>query len=121
MYHDSLTNVLTQSGELVQHRAGPIAYKLKKGCPVENTRPKLLVLNPDQGGPNAGIKPGLQQAAREAFLQSKANPQLVIVILPVDLGLPPSENAFLMMSKRKDTIMYSEIKRIAAEGLLKVC
>ncbi|CAD6584810.1 MAG: hypothetical protein TREMPRED_003962 [Tremellales sp. Tagirdzhanova-0007] len=72
----------------------------QSGCPVENNRPDLLHLNPDQGGPNAGLDAGLKQAARQAYLQNRVDPQLVIVILP-----------------RKDTIMYSEIKRIAAESL----
>jgi eukaryotic translation initiation factor 2C len=42
-------------------------------------------MNPDQGGPYAGIKPGLQQAARAAYQATKTNPQLIIVILPVGL------------------------------------
>jgi hypothetical protein len=47
------------------------------GCTVENSSPKLLQFTPDQ------IKPGLQNAAKEAYLQSKADPQLIVVILPV--------------------------------------
>ena len=50
---------------------------------MENNRPDLLHLNPDQGGPNAGLDAGLKQAARQAYLQNRVDPQLVIVILPV--------------------------------------
>jgi eukaryotic translation initiation factor 2C len=30
-----------------------------------------------------GIKPALQEAARSAYMQSKANPQMILIILPV--------------------------------------
>ncbi|WVF69797.1 hypothetical protein IAT40_004576 [Kwoniella sp. CBS 6097] len=72
------------------------------GCPVENKKPACLQMNPNAGGPSAGIKAGLQEAARQAFMASKLNPQLVLVIMP-----------------RKDVQMYQQIKSIAAEGLLK--
>jgi eukaryotic translation initiation factor 2C len=55
------------------------------GCPVENTHPPLIQQNPDQGGQCEGIKPGLQTAARAAYDQTKGNPQLIVVILPVSM------------------------------------
>jgi len=58
---------------------------MSPGCVVENSRPELLHMPPDVAGPYTGIKPGLQQAARQAYQQSKANPQLIIVIMPVRL------------------------------------
>lgn len=33
------------------------------------------------------IKPALQNGAREAYMQSKINPQLIVIILPVSLLL----------------------------------
>ncbi|WWC67948.1 uncharacterized protein I206_101867 [Kwoniella pini CBS 10737] len=72
------------------------------GCVVENRQPDCFRWNPNQAGNGTGIKVGLQEAARKAYMKSKANPQLIIVIMP-----------------RKDTQMYKTIKAQAADGLLK--
>ncbi|KIY33612.1 argonaute [Cryptococcus gattii E566] len=72
------------------------------GCPVQNRRPALLQLNPNAGGPNMGIKPALQQAAKAAFMETKANPQIILCILP-----------------RKEASIYQAIKSVGAEGLFK--
>ncbi|WWC86888.1 uncharacterized protein L201_001767 [Kwoniella dendrophila CBS 6074] len=72
------------------------------GCAVDNKQPDCFQWNPNQGGAGAGIKGGLQEAARKAFMKSKQNPQMILVIMP-----------------RKDVPMYKNIKSIAAEGLLK--
>ncbi|WVR04637.1 hypothetical protein IAU60_001648 [Kwoniella sp. DSM 27419] len=75
------------------------------GCPVINKQPPLFHLNPNQRGPNSAIKEGLQTAAKQAFMTSKLDPQLIVVILP-----------------RKDPTMYQTIKATAApsaEGLHK--
>jgi len=55
------------------------------GCPVENNRPPVIQQNPDANGAYAGIKPAMQQAARAAFDATRANPQLIIIVLPVIL------------------------------------
>lgn len=70
------------------------------GCNVTNKQPPLLNgnANPMQGYP--GVKIGLQNACRDAFLQSKQNPQLVVCILP-----------------RRDTALYAQIKLVAATEL----
>ncbi|WWC59473.1 uncharacterized protein I303_102029 [Kwoniella dejecticola CBS 10117] len=72
------------------------------GCTVENRQPDCMQWNPHAAGSGTGIKAGLQEAARKAYMKSKINPQLIIVIMP-----------------RKDVAMYKEIKSVAAEGLLK--
>lgn len=53
-------------------------------CPVTNSQPSIIPWNagpPFQNYP--GVKTGLQEAARAAYMQSKANPQLIIVLMPV--------------------------------------
>ncbi|WRT64767.1 uncharacterized protein IL334_001701 [Kwoniella shivajii] len=72
------------------------------GCSVENKQPECFQWKPVQSGNHGGIKSGLQDAARRAYLQSKTNPQLIVVVMP-----------------RKEGTMYKQIKAIAAEGLLK--
>ncbi|OCF32605.1 argonaute [Kwoniella heveanensis BCC8398] len=74
----------------------PWAHPKHPGCPVENKRPACVQMNPNAGGPSAGIKAGLQEGARQAFIASKLNPQLILVIMP-----------------RKDVQMYQQIKSIA--------
>lgn len=49
-----------------------------------------------------GIKPALQQAAKAAFMETKANPQIILCILP-----------------RKEASIYQAIKSVGAEGLFK--
>ncbi|WVQ98061.1 hypothetical protein IAU59_005183 [Kwoniella sp. CBS 9459] len=72
------------------------------GCPVDNKKPICIHSNPNQGGPLAGIHAGLQDAAKQSYLATKINPQIILVIMP-----------------RKDVQMYQQIKSIAAEGLHK--
>ncbi|WVQ83346.1 hypothetical protein IAT38_005485 [Cryptococcus sp. DSM 104549] len=72
------------------------------GCPVVNKQPPCMVLPPNQGGPNMSVKSGLQAAAKDAYVQSKADPQIIFVIMP-----------------RKDPSLYQAIKTIAAEQLMK--
>lgn len=68
-----------------------------------NKRPKCVRVDPDLNGvPYAGIKPAMAQAARDAYLVDKIAPQLLVVIEP-----------------RKDQQLYSEVKRVGAEGLNK--
>lgn len=43
----------------------------------------MIHQNPDEGGPYQGMKKGLQEAARRAFMANAAPPQLIVVILPV--------------------------------------
>nr|XP_031860632.1 uncharacterized protein CI109_003963 [Kwoniella shandongensis]KAA5527704.1 hypothetical protein CI109_003963 [Kwoniella shandongensis] len=76
------------------------SYLLQYGCPVDNKQPPCLQWNPNQGGTNAGVKAGLQEAARAAFMQNKGNPQLLVIIMP-----------------KKDPGMYQMIKAVAAEQL----
>jgi hypothetical protein len=57
-------------------------------CPVEMNpqyRPKMIQMNPDAGGAYQGLKPAIQTAARETFMQNRLDPQLIIVILPVSM------------------------------------
>ncbi|WVW78435.1 hypothetical protein I302_100389 [Kwoniella bestiolae CBS 10118] len=72
------------------------------GCKVDNKQPDCLMANPHGKTEFGGIKPGLQEAARAAYMKTKLNPQLILVIMP-----------------RKETGMYKAIKAVAAEGLLK--
>ena len=60
-----------------------VAVLQQAGCPVANQRPVLKHENPDNGGPNAGIKAALGTMARDVYKANSADPQLVIVILPV--------------------------------------
>ncbi|KIR56890.1 argonaute [Cryptococcus gattii Ru294] len=71
-------------------------------CPVQNKRPVCFQYNPNAGGPNMGIKPALQQAAKNAYMETKANPQIIFCILP-----------------KKDPSIYQAIKACAAEQLFK--
>ena len=50
---------------------------------MQNKTPDVIRWDPDLNGPNGGIKSGLQEAARRAYLKSKINPQLILVVLPV--------------------------------------
>ncbi|KAI9636399.1 putative eukaryotic translation initiation factor 2C 2 [Dioszegia hungarica] len=74
-------------------------------CPVENTRPPIVDgadgrrFDVMQQGFSC-IKPALQNGAREAYMQSKINPQLIVIILP-----------------NKDLGRYAEIKRCAMQDL----
>ena len=52
---------------------------------MKNKQPTIINANPNAGGMFAGIKPALQEGARSAFMQSKARPQLILIILPVCL------------------------------------
>jgi len=47
------------------------------GIQIENPQPALVEGNAHE------IKQSLQNAAREAYMQSKANPQIIIVLMPV--------------------------------------
>ncbi|ORY31025.1 putative Argonaute-like protein [Naematelia encephala] len=80
-------------------------------CPVVNQHPAFIQANPDDNGALQGIRPGLQEAARQAYTsqienprnpKDRVDPQLVIVVMP-----------------RKEIPMYSEIKRVAMEVLKK--
>ncbi|WVQ69267.1 uncharacterized protein L199_007484 [Kwoniella botswanensis] len=72
------------------------------GCKVENRQPDCFTWDPHGKTFLGGIKGGLQEAARKAYMKSKLNPQLIVVIMP-----------------KKDAPMYKAIKANAAEGLLK--
>jgi hypothetical protein len=50
---------------------------------VENKTPALVHRDPHEGGRYNGIRPALLVAAREAYMQNKSDPQLLIVIEPV--------------------------------------
>lgn len=67
-------------------------------CPVQNKRPVCFQYNPNAGGPNMGIKPALQQAAKNAYMETKANPQIIFCILP-----------------KKDPSIYQAIKACAGK------
>ncbi|ORX38808.1 Argonaute-like protein [Kockovaella imperatae] len=68
------------------------------GCPVDDPRPILKHYDPD-----VGIKPVMSELAKEIYKKNnQTDPQLLIVILP-----------------RKDGIMYSTVKSVAAEGLVR--
>ena len=58
-----------------------MAILIKSGCPVTNKEPKIIKQDPqfDLGG----IKVGLGNAAREAYMQSRKDPQMILVIMPV--------------------------------------
>ena len=58
-----------------------MAILIKSGCPVTNKEPKIIKQDPqfDLGG----IKLGLGNAAREAYMQSRKDPQMILVIMPV--------------------------------------
>jgi len=58
-----------------------VAILIKSGCPVTNKEPKIIKQDPqfDLGG----IKLGLGNAAREAYMQSRKDPQMILVIMPV--------------------------------------
>ena len=71
------------------------------GCPVENAQPPCIAANLDQNGLYSGIKPGLQQAARAAFENGKANPQLIVVILPVSFPLCRSMHELIPSEKSR--------------------
>jgi eukaryotic translation initiation factor 2C len=53
----------------------------KSACPVTNKTPPIV--NHQMGFDLSGIKTGLGDAARQAFMQSKQDPQLILVIMPV--------------------------------------
>ncbi|KAI9636400.1 eukaryotic translation initiation factor 2C 2 [Dioszegia hungarica] len=87
--------------QMIQGFVGKLVQVLRKSnCPVENERPAIVSHNPNAGGPFGGIKAGLQDAARAAYMQSKANPQMILILLP-----------------RKELPLYQEIKRCAAQDL----
>ncbi|KAK4686649.1 eukaryotic translation initiation factor 2C, partial [Tremellales sp. Uapishka_1] len=69
----------------------------QNGCKIDNFEPPMHC--PDGFGPRV-VSAGLQETARQAYLQTKMAPQLLMVIVP-----------------RKDMAMYVEIKRVGAEGL----
>ncbi|ODN94352.1 argonaute [Cryptococcus wingfieldii CBS 7118] len=72
------------------------------GCPVVNQRPSCFQYNPNAGGPNMGVKAALQQAAKNAYTDSKVNPQIIFCILP-----------------KKDPSIYQTIKAVSCEQLFK--
>ncbi|OCF58805.1 argonaute [Kwoniella mangroviensis CBS 10435] len=77
-------------------------YTLDGCCKVENRQPDCFTWDPHGNAYLGGIKAGLQEAARKAYMKSKMNPQLIVVVMP-----------------KKDVPMYKAIKANAAEGLLK--
>ncbi|ORY30401.1 Piwi domain-domain-containing protein [Naematelia encephala] len=77
-----------------------VKHLIQNGCPVTTKAPKLYHNDPNIGGPYANIKPSMATAARDAYMSTKTNPQLLIVIEP-----------------RKDTGLYAEVKRVGVEGL----
>jgi hypothetical protein len=52
---------------------------------VDNKKPPCIEWDAHKGGPLAGIKGGLAEGARRAFVEGKMNPQLIIVVMPVRL------------------------------------
>ena len=82
--HNSVTADLVNKGQRIT--ATSRLADTQSGCPVENRRPELLQWNPDIGGMYGGVKSGLQEAAKKAYMQSKANPQLIMVIVGVSLA-----------------------------------
>jgi len=54
---------------------------VKSGCPVTNKTPYIHKAN--AGFNLEGIHGGLQESAKQAFLQSKKDPQMILVIMPV--------------------------------------
>ena len=63
-----------------------MAILIKSGCPVTNKEPKIIKQDPG-GFELGGIKIGLGNAAREAYMQSRKDPQMILVIMPVSLSL----------------------------------
>lgn len=65
-------------------------------CPVENARPPIVdgadgrQFDVMQQGWSC-LKVALQEGARQAYLATKQNPQLIVVLLPVNhFSVPPS-------------------------------
>jgi eukaryotic translation initiation factor 2C len=54
----------------------------KYGVRVENKQPPLV-----EGDPRKGLKANLQEVCREAYMKAKANPQLILIIMPVSRTL----------------------------------
>lgn len=53
------------------------------GINIQNNQPALL--EAEFGNNNEGILSGIQNACREAYMQSKANPQIVLCLIPVSM------------------------------------
>lgn len=82
-FFGKFTQVLQQAGELDHCRLSMNEYLLNIGCPVDNKAPKIISQNPHEGGMFVGIKKGLSAACREAYMQTKADPQIIFCILEV--------------------------------------
>ncbi|ODO01573.1 hypothetical protein I350_06393 [Cryptococcus amylolentus CBS 6273] len=52
------------------------------GCPVVNQKPSCFQYNPDTGGPNMGVKAAPKQAAKNAYIGSKVDPQIIFCVVP---------------------------------------
>lgn len=67
---------------------------------VVNERPALQQHNPDQGGQLANLKFALGEAAKQAYMQSKQDPQLIVVILPVSRDMVINKHGLIHRSAK---------------------
>lgn len=64
------------------------AFGLRSGITVDNDRPPCIQVNPDGAdGPYKNIKAGLRDAAIQIWHGTKMDPQLIIVVEAVSIGI----------------------------------